>query len=148
MPVSEPLLEASGIAQRFGALVVLDGVDFALGTAESVGVVGPNGAGKTTLLNILAGSQRPTSGRVRYQGADVTGVRADRRCRMGIGSFEIAVQDVMDLIAMILLIKRQKSAMALSTICITPSCGIEMEIPDALAWAKKVRIARGISVNV
>ncbi len=85
MPVSDPLLEASGIAQRFGALVVLDGVDFALGSAESVGVVGPNGAGKTTLLNILAGSQRPTSGRVRYQGADVTGVRADRRCRMGIG---------------------------------------------------------------
>ena len=85
MPVSDPLLEASGIAQRFGALVVLDGVDFALGSAESVGVVGPNGAGKTTLLNILAGSQRPTSGRIRYQGADVTGVRADRRCRMGIG---------------------------------------------------------------
>jgi branched-chain amino acid transport system ATP-binding protein len=85
VPVSDPLLEASGIAQRFGALVVLDGVDFALGSAESVGVVGPNGAGKTTLLNILAGSQRPTSGRVRYQGADVTGVRADRRCRMGIG---------------------------------------------------------------
>ena len=85
MPVSGPLLEASGIAQRFGALVVLDGVDFALGSAESVGVVGPNGAGKTTLLNILAGSQRPTSGRVRYEGADVTGVRADRRCRMGIG---------------------------------------------------------------
>ena len=83
--MSDPLLEASGIAQRFGALVVLDGVDFALGTAESVGVVGPNGAGKTTLLNILAGSQRPTSGRVRYQGTDVTGVRADRRCRMGIG---------------------------------------------------------------
>ncbi|MGA7988745.1 MAG: ABC transporter ATP-binding protein [Candidatus Dormiibacterota bacterium] len=83
--MSDPLLEASGIAQRFGALIVLDGVDFALGTAESVGVVGPNGAGKTTLLNILAGSQRPTSGRVRYQGTDVTGVRADRRCRMGIG---------------------------------------------------------------
>ena len=83
--MSDPLLEASGIAQRFGALVVLDGVDFALGSAESVGVVGPNGAGKTTLLNILAGSQRPTSGRVSFEGADVTGVRADRRCRMGIG---------------------------------------------------------------
>ncbi len=83
--MSDPLLEASGIAQRFGALVVLDGVDFALASEELVGVVGPNGAGKTTLLNILAGSQRPTSGRVRYQGVDVTRVRADRRCRMGIG---------------------------------------------------------------
>jgi len=78
------LLEASNIAQRFGALVVLDGVDFQLAPGESVGVVGPNGAGKTTLLSILAGSIRPSSGRVRYEGNDVTGVRADRRCRLGI----------------------------------------------------------------
>jgi branched-chain amino acid transport system ATP-binding protein len=78
------LLEASGIAQRFGSLVVLDGVDFQLAPGESVGVVGPNGAGKTTLLSILAGSLRPTSGRVRYEGNDVTGVRADLRCRLGI----------------------------------------------------------------
>jgi branched-chain amino acid transport system ATP-binding protein len=78
------LLEASGIAQRFGALVVLDGVDFQLASGESVGVVGPNGAGKTTLLSILAGSIRPTSGRIRYEGNDVTGMRADRRCRLGI----------------------------------------------------------------
>jgi branched-chain amino acid transport system ATP-binding protein len=83
--MSSPLLEASGIAQRFGALVVLDGVDFQLATGESVGIVGPNGAGKTTLLSILAGSIRPTSGRVRYAGNDVTGMRADRRCRLGIG---------------------------------------------------------------
>jgi len=83
--MSPPLLEASGIAQRFGALLVLDGVDFQLAPAESVGVVGPNGAGKTTLLSILAGSIRPTSGRVRYEGNDVTGMRADRRCRLGIG---------------------------------------------------------------
>ncbi|MFZ0920733.1 MAG: ABC transporter ATP-binding protein [Candidatus Dormiibacterota bacterium] len=82
--MSTPLLEATGIAQRFGALVVLEGVDFQLAPGESVGVVGPNGAGKTTLLSILAGSIRPTSGRVRYEGNDVTGLRADRRCRLGI----------------------------------------------------------------
>jgi branched-chain amino acid transport system ATP-binding protein len=82
--MSTPLLEASGIGQRFGALVVLEGVDFQLATGESVGVVGPNGAGKTTLLSILAGSIRPTSGRVRYEGNDVTSLRADRRCRLGI----------------------------------------------------------------
>jgi branched-chain amino acid transport system ATP-binding protein len=82
--MSTPLLEASGIGQRFGALVVLDGVEFHLATGESVGVVGPNGAGKTTLLSILAGSISPTSGRVRYEGSDVTALRADRRCRLGI----------------------------------------------------------------
>jgi branched-chain amino acid transport system ATP-binding protein len=82
--MSTALLEASGITQRFGALVVLDGIDFHLTSGEAVGVVGPNGAGKTTLLSILAGSIRPTSGRVRYEGNDVTTLRADRRCRLGI----------------------------------------------------------------
>ncbi len=82
--MSTPLLQASGIGQRFGALVVLEGVEFQLATGESVGVVGPNGAGKTTLLSILAGSIGPTSGRVRYEGRDVTDLRADRRCRLGI----------------------------------------------------------------
>jgi branched-chain amino acid transport system ATP-binding protein len=81
---SPSILEAVGIGQRFGALVVLDGVDFRLGADEAVGVVGPNGAGKTTLLNIFAGSLRPSVGVVRFRGTDVTNVRADRRCRLGI----------------------------------------------------------------
>ena len=79
-----PLLAASGIRKRFGALVVLDDVDFALGSDEAVGIVGPNGAGKTTLLNVLAGSLRPNAGTVRFDGADVTTMGAARRCRLGI----------------------------------------------------------------
>jgi branched-chain amino acid transport system ATP-binding protein len=79
-----PLLAASGIRKRFGALVVLDEVDFALGNDEAVGIVGPNGAGKTTLLNVLAGSLRPNAGSVRFEGADVTTMGAARRCRLGI----------------------------------------------------------------
>jgi len=82
--VATPILEAVGVGRRFGALVVLDEVDFALGADEAVGVVGPNGAGKTTLLNILAGSLRPTAGTVRFQGRDITRLRADRHCRLGI----------------------------------------------------------------
>ena len=78
------MLEAVGVSQRFGALVVLDGVDFSVRHDEAVGIVGPNGAGKTTLLNILAGSLRPTAGRVRFRGADVTRLRSDRRCRLGV----------------------------------------------------------------
>jgi branched-chain amino acid transport system ATP-binding protein len=79
-----PLLAASGIRKRFGALVVLDDVDFALGSDEAVGIVGPNGAGKTTLLNVLAGSLRPNAGSVSFEGADVTTMGAARRCRLGI----------------------------------------------------------------
>jgi len=72
------------VGQRFGALIVLDGVDFSLGSDEAVGIVGPNGAGKTTLLNILAGSLKPRAGRVRFRGDDVTRLGAARRCRLGI----------------------------------------------------------------
>jgi branched-chain amino acid transport system ATP-binding protein len=79
------LLEAAGVRKRFGALVVLDGVDFAVGAVEGVGIVGPNGAGKTTLLNVLAGTYRPDGGRVLFRGEDVTARPAARRSRLGIG---------------------------------------------------------------
>jgi len=82
--VVTPILEAVGVSRRFGALVVLDGVDFRVGAGEAVGIVGPNGAGKTTLLNVLAGSLRPTSGVVRFRGDDITRLRVDRCCRLGI----------------------------------------------------------------
>jgi branched-chain amino acid transport system ATP-binding protein len=78
------VLQATGLVKRFGELVVLDGVDFSVGGDEAVGVVGPNGAGKTTLLSVLAGSQAPSSGEVRFRGEDVTRLAADRRCRLGV----------------------------------------------------------------
>jgi len=75
----EPLLVAEGLGKRFGALVVLDGVDFSVKPGEAVGIVGPNGAGKTTLLNILAGSQRPNAGRVTFRGSPITSASAAAR---------------------------------------------------------------------
>jgi branched-chain amino acid transport system ATP-binding protein len=81
----ENVLAAVGVRQRFGALLVLDDVDFAVGAGDAIGIVGPNGAGKTTLLNVLAGSLRPTAGRVELGGVDVTSVGAAKRCRLGIG---------------------------------------------------------------
>jgi branched-chain amino acid transport system ATP-binding protein len=82
---STPILAAAGIRRRFGALVVLDGVDFAVGAGDAVGIVGPNGAGKTTLLNVLSGALRPNGGTVAFKGADVTRTSVARRCRLGIG---------------------------------------------------------------
>jgi branched-chain amino acid transport system ATP-binding protein len=79
-----PLLVGAGVRKRFGSLVVLDGIDLAVEPREAVGIVGPNGAGKTTLLNILAGSLKPTEGRVLFAGADVTRTGAARRCRLGV----------------------------------------------------------------
>jgi branched-chain amino acid transport system ATP-binding protein len=78
------ILAASAIQKRFGALLVLDGVDFAVHPGEAVGIVGPNGAGKTTLLAVLVGALDPSSGSVRFRGTDVTTLPASERCRMGI----------------------------------------------------------------
>ncbi|WP_246731339.1 ABC transporter ATP-binding protein [Methylocapsa sp. S129] len=78
------VLSTSGIHKRFNALVVLDAIDFSLRSHEAVGIVGPNGAGKTTLLSVLAGAHPPTSGTIHFRGADVTGLPASERCRLGI----------------------------------------------------------------
>ena len=65
---SAALVEAAGVRKRFGALTVIDGVDFVVGEGDAVGIVGPNGAGKTTLLNIISGSLRADGGTVRFAG--------------------------------------------------------------------------------
>jgi branched-chain amino acid transport system ATP-binding protein len=78
------LLAAAGLKKRFGALVVLDGVDFSVGADEAVGIVGPNGAGKTTLLSLFSGSQRPDDGALLFRGEDITSRGAASRCRLGI----------------------------------------------------------------
>jgi branched-chain amino acid transport system ATP-binding protein len=78
------LLEGEGLTKCFGALLVLDRVDFSVGAREAVGIVGPNGAGKTTLLSLLVGAHAPTSGRVRFLGEDVTSVSTAERCRRGL----------------------------------------------------------------
>lgn len=78
------LLVGADIYKRFGALTVLDGVNFKLAANEAVGIVGPNGAGKTTLLSVLAGAYPPSGGAVYFNGADVTSFDAAQRCRLGI----------------------------------------------------------------
>jgi len=80
MPSSDaPLLEARGIARRYGRAAVLAGVDLTLGAGECLLVVGPNGTGKSTLLRILAGLARPDAGTVTLDGRPV----AESRGRLG-----------------------------------------------------------------
>jgi len=61
-------IEAKGIAVRFGAMALFDGVDLAMRAGEMVGLIGPNGSGKTTLLRVLANLRAPEGGRVHYGG--------------------------------------------------------------------------------
>ena len=84
MSSSDILLSARGLRKQYGALVVLDGVDFEVRRGDAIGIVGPNGAGKTTLLSVLSGSQGASAGSVDFKGQDVSSLDAARRCRMGL----------------------------------------------------------------
>jgi branched-chain amino acid transport system ATP-binding protein len=84
MDAGNALLAGAGLCKRFGALTVLDQVDFAVAPGEAIGIVGPNGAGKTTLLNVLSGTFPPSAGTIRICGADVTNAGAAERCRLGV----------------------------------------------------------------
>jgi branched-chain amino acid transport system ATP-binding protein len=79
-----PLLEVERLSVRFRGLVALSAVDFSVGRGELVALLGPNGAGKTTLFNVLAGMVRPSMGRVRFQGRDISRYRIDQISRLGI----------------------------------------------------------------
>jgi len=83
--MTAPILALDKISKRFGAIVIADGIDLALGDGEALGIIGPNGAGKTTLFAIISGTVPPDSGRVLYAGSDITHMPPARRCALGVG---------------------------------------------------------------
>jgi len=86
----DPQLELKNVTKRFGGVAAVDGVTFAIGKGEILGVIGPNGAGKTTLLNCISGVYRLDDGDVRWQGASIAGLAPFRVARLGIGrTFQI-----------------------------------------------------------
>lgn len=86
----QEILTLGGVSKSYGSLTVTDDLSFALKQGEALGIIGPNGAGKSTMFNLIAGNVKADKGEIRYDGADVTGMSADKRCRMGIGrSYQI-----------------------------------------------------------
>jgi branched-chain amino acid transport system ATP-binding protein len=78
------LLEIREVSKYFGGLVALNGIDLDVLDSEILGLIGPNGAGKTTLFNVISGFYPPTTGKVIFKGADITGLRADQIAQMKI----------------------------------------------------------------
>jgi branched-chain amino acid transport system ATP-binding protein len=84
------LMQLSGVTKRFGGLVALNDVSFALMPGEIIGLIGPNGAGKTTLVNVITGMQQVDSGEILFQGTPIQRLPAYRIARRGIGrTFQI-----------------------------------------------------------
>ena len=80
------LLEVEALHAGYDDALVLQGVSLRADAHEIVAVIGPNGAGKLTLLKAVYGLVTRTGGTVRWNGEDVTGVRADRLTRRGLGT--------------------------------------------------------------
>jgi ABC-type branched-subunit amino acid transport system ATPase component len=80
-----PLLSAEQITVGYGKMPILHGVSLEVRRGEMVSVIGPNGAGKSTSFKTIVGFLRPTSGRVRFDGRDITGLRPDQVVRVGLG---------------------------------------------------------------
>ncbi len=88
--MAEALLRTHRLVKRFGGLIATDGVSIDVRDGELHALIGPNGAGKTTLIAQLSGQQRPDSGRVEFDGRDITALDMPARARRGLTrSFQI-----------------------------------------------------------
>jgi branched-chain amino acid transport system ATP-binding protein len=78
------MLVVEELGKTFGGLTALFGIDFEVEKGSITGIIGPNGAGKTTMFNLISGTFLPTSGRIRFNDSDITRLRSDKVCRLGI----------------------------------------------------------------
>ena len=81
---STPILQVDRVTKRFGGLVALSEVSFAINEGEIYGLIGPNGAGKTTLFNVLTGIYRQDEGHIHFRGARLENAMPDRIAALGI----------------------------------------------------------------
>jgi branched-chain amino acid transport system ATP-binding protein len=77
-------LKVEGLTRRFGGLVAVNNLSFAVESHAIHGLIGPNGAGKTTVFNLISGVLACSAGRVEFDGADITGMSMNRLVRRGL----------------------------------------------------------------
>lgn len=87
-----PLLKVHDLTKNFGGLKANDNISFSLEKGELLGLIGPNGAGKTTLFNCISGLYPITSGRIIFDGEDITQLKAHEVARRGMArTFQVYV---------------------------------------------------------
>lgn len=83
-------LRVEDLSKEFGGLVAVHRISLKINEGEHIAIIGPNGAGKSTLFNLLGGQLKPTSGRVFFEGQDITWMSPYHRAHMGIArTFQI-----------------------------------------------------------
>ena len=82
---TEPLLSVDDVVVQFGGVTAVNHASFVAEAGRVTGLIGPNGAGKTTCFNVISGLQRPTRGKVRFNGRNVSHTPVHRRAKRGMG---------------------------------------------------------------
>ena len=85
LPCNDFIIQTCALTKRYGGVLATDGVDLRIPRGEIYGIIGPNGAGKSTLVGLLGGAIKASSGRIIYDGEDITALPAPERARRGIG---------------------------------------------------------------
>ncbi len=78
------ILEVKNLTKKFGGLTAVNDFSFEIKRGDFVGLIGPNGAGKTTVFNLISGFEKPSSGKIRFDGIDITGMRPYKIVNYGI----------------------------------------------------------------
>ncbi len=78
------ILEVKNLTKKFGGLTAVNDFSFEINRGEFVGLIGPNGAGKTTVFNLISGLDKPSSGSIRFDGVDITGLKPFKIVNLGI----------------------------------------------------------------
>ncbi len=79
-----PILQASGLTRHYGGVIANADIDFSVNQGELRGIIGPNGAGKSTFFKMLTCEVKPTSGRILFEGRDITGMDVTDVCQLGL----------------------------------------------------------------
>lgn len=79
-----PILQATGLTKRYGGLVANSDINFSVNHGELRGIIGPNGAGKSTFFKMLTCEVPPTSGKIVFEGNDITGMTVTDVCQLGL----------------------------------------------------------------
>jgi branched-chain amino acid transport system permease protein len=79
-----PILQATGLTKHYGGVVANAGIDFTVNPGELRGIIGPNGAGKSTFFKMLTCEVPPTSGKILFEGRDITGMSVTDVCQLGL----------------------------------------------------------------
>ena len=148
------LLEVEGLRLRFGGVTALADVTVSADPGERVALIGPNGAGKTSVLNCISGVERPSSGRIRLGGRDLTEVPVAARAAWGVARTlqALAVVPELDVLSNLLLGRHHLgragmlgTALRLRRVRAEEAAGVRRcrEIAEELGLGASLRVAAG-----